>query len=565
MRGFVLVCVVACSGGTDPIVTTPQPAAAPTAPAAPCVGPAAACALGAHACSDKPTGEWRYAVAGGLYEPVENITRADLVAAWRAGKLAATVDTQAALAPQLGTFAGTTLQAGDHPDRWVVVPADELDPAFKVITVDGKHPIASDALAVPLCGPPVHNIDPAHVTTLVMSGTTALVRRVAERVEKNGADDTVRYVRGWFTSASLVHVSNEVSFVRHCDPKTGPTELSFCTRESDIELLEDLHANIVELTGSHLSDYGSSWIDHTVDMYAQRGWVWFGGGKTQIEAAAPRLVEDHGNRLAFLGCNAVGTWLHMVSTRSTVAACDWARMTWQVRDLRRRGYVPIVSIQHQEVLDHDPPPGLVRDLRRFAAAGAAFVMGSQAHSAHPWDVHYGAYVHYGPGNIFFQQGLEELREAAADKLYIHAGKLLAVEHLYTRLEHGQPRLQTAAERTRFLGQMQRALAKLPPADPWHAPVLPDDSRTRPDSVVVDGKLQKLVVTVPAELVEGERYPLVLDCVGISHVADAFVVTPVGKRRANAVQIADYMRAKYPIDVERTTVVPPLKRKHHHHD
>jgi poly-gamma-glutamate synthesis protein (capsule biosynthesis protein) len=349
-----------------------------------------------------------------------------------------------------------------------------------VITIDGKHPLGAtpDALAVSLCGTPkaaIRNIDPARVTTLVMSGTTALTRRIAKRVATGGVRDTVRHVLPWFESADLVHISNEVSFVRDCDPSKGPRELSFCTRERDIALLEAVNTKIVELTGSHLSDYGQRWLDHSIDMYAKRGWVWFGGGRTQIKATAPRIVEHNGNRLAFLGCNAVGTWLHAISTRAGVAACDWSRMIWQVQDLRRRGLVPIVSIQHQEVRSHDPPPGLVRDLRRFAAAGAVFVMGSQAHSAHPWDVHYNAFVHYGPGNLFFAQRREPLREAATDKLYLHAGKLLAVDQLYTRVEHGRPRLLTDRERARFLGQMADAASKLAPAEPWQTPVLPADA------------------------------------------------------------------------------------------
>jgi hypothetical protein len=290
-------------------------------------------------------------------------------------------------------------------------------------------------------------------------------------------------------------------------------------------------------------------------MYTKRGWVWFGGGRTQIEATAPRIVEHHGNRLAFLGCNAIATWLHWVTTDAGVAACDWARMTWQVQDLRRRGYLPIVSIQHMEVKTHEPPADLVRDLRRIAEAGAVFVMGSQAHSAHPWEVHHSAYVHYGPGNSFFAQGLEPLREAAIDKLYFHAGKLLTVEHLYTRLEHGQPRLLTARERVRFLGQMARVASKLPPAEPWIVPKLPDETRSHPDSLVVHGKPQSLVVQVPEHVDEHAHYPLVVDLAGTSQpVANAFVVTLAGKPRATAREVVEFMRAKYPVDPARTSIV-----------
>jgi len=272
-----------------------------------------------------------------------------------------------------------------------------------------------------------------------------------------------------------------------------------------------------------------------------------------LDATEPRLVEHHGNKLAFVGCNAVAAWIRAVGQGAGVASCDWARMTWQIQDLRRRGYTPIVSVQHQETHVHDVPPLLVTDLRRLAEAGAAFVMGSQAHSAHPWDVHFGAYVHYGPGNILFAQDREEQREATVDKLYIHAGRLLTVEHLFTRIEHGQPRLLRDAERARFLAEIVRVEHELPPPDATGAPATPTESRTRPDSVVIHGRNQHLTVTPPEHLAPGTRYPLVVDLAGTATAPGAFVVTPKRSSRASTHDITRFMRAKYPIDPRRVSV------------
>ncbi len=165
--------------------------------------------------------------------------------------------------------------------------------------------------------------------------------------------------------------------VPSCEPaKSG--QMSFCSRESYIKVLEDSHAKIIELTGSHLTDYGRRWLEHTLDMYQQRGWVWFGGGRTQLEGTAIVVVEHHGNRLGFIGCNEVYTG-QIITEGPGPAACDLDRMVWQVGEMRRRGLVPIVTIQHEEVYEHDPPGVIVRDFRRLAEAGAAFVFGSQAH------------------------------------------------------------------------------------------------------------------------------------------------------------------------------------------
>ncbi len=547
MRAGLLVVVFAC-GGSESL--SPPSGAPPTR-----------ITIVAQPCPD-----WRYALVTESFDPVEDISRDELAASWTAGQIAASPETIAAIAPLLGKGGSVVV---DRPapsrKRRAVVPIDELSPAWKVVTVEGVHPLDPQhgSLVVRSCQQTHTNFDPARLTTVVMSGTTALTRRTAERIESHGAADLVEYIAPWFRSADITHVSNEVSFIRECDPVNGPTgtpeDLVFCAKDSYIEVLERIGTDLVELTGSHLSDYGG--LDRTVEMYRRRGWKWFGGGRTQLESTEPRVLEHHGHKLAFLGCNAVGTWLHAVSKGSGVAACDWPRMTWQIRDLRARGFLPIVSVQHQETHEHAVPPGLVVDLRRLAEAGAVFVLGSQAHSAHPWDVHHGAFVHYGPGNILFAQSPEAQREASVDKLYLHDGKLLTVEHLYTRTEHGRPRLQTARERARLLAQLDEVSRAYAPSDPWASPTAGEaDARIRPDSLIVEhGRTQQLAIRVPERLDPAQRYPLVIALEGEVVHDDAFVVSPVGTLRATGDEIATFIRAKYPVDPVRTQITPKPRR------
>ena len=579
---IILVAACAACGGVDPATSSgtgaPKAAAAAAAPAgARCAAgvPSKACvAPGLRVCergvADR-AGAWRYALIGGPFEATQDVTADQLAAAWRGGAIAATQETEAALAGALGARGGGPRLGPDERPRldgagWAIVPAHELLPSWSVITVDDQHPLAGAAgpLVVGLCGAgpagrEIRNIDPAHLTTLVMSGTTAMTGRTAERIDGAGVADTIRYIQPFFRSADLVHISNEVSFVRRCDPLTGQKELKFCSRDSYIELLESLNTKLIELTGSHLIDYGHASLVRTIDQYAQRGWIWFGGGRTQLDATTPRFVEDHGNKLAFVGCNAVAAWIRAIGQGPGVATCHWARMIWQVQDLRRRGYTVIASIQHRELRTHTPPPDLVHDLRSLAEAGATFVMGSQAHVAHPWDFHYGAFIHYGPGNILFAQYPVIQRDATVDKLYFHEGRLLAVARIYTRTEKGQPRLLTGPERARFLGELATSAASIARPDPWAVPVIPPETRARPDSVIINGRSQLLTVTVPERIAPDARYPLLVDLAGASSPpADGYFVVRNGETRATGDDIVAFMRAKYPIDPARVSVTEPPK-------
>jgi poly-gamma-glutamate synthesis protein (capsule biosynthesis protein) len=533
------VLVVAACSGPEAIPAKPVVVAAP--------------AIAKPAC-----GEWRYAVVAGSFELAETIARADLAKRWSAGAIAASPETEAAMAPLLG--ARTPVALVEHPafdaDHWGIVPVQELQPAWSVIPVDGMHPLEGETtpLAARRCGVPP-NFDRSKLTTLVMSGTTALTGATSERIDQYGIEDTIKYIKPFFTSADLAHVSNEVAFVKGCKPWTGQaaTELRFCSRDSYIDLFAALHVSIIELTGSHLLDYGHASLERTLDMYEKRGWVWFGGGRTQIEATAPRLIEDHGNRLAFLGCNHVNWWINRIFVGSGGANCDYLRMVWQIQDLKKRGYTVIATVQHREILTHKPDWDIVADLRKLGAAGAVFVEGSQAHTAHPWDVHHGAFVHYGPGNILFAQHLENQRDAAVDKLYIYEGRLLTVGILLVRSEHGQARTMTADERAHFMAQMTAAEAGIEAPDPWAPVMLAPETRERRDSLVARGKSQKIAITLPVGFAEGTAYPLVVDLDSGDVVDDgAFVV----RRKADVTgkwlvatgdEIAEFMATKYSVD------------------
>lgn len=490
------------------------PAAIPCGPGV----PVAACKLagGITVCTkpDDPTrvGEWRYAVVAPPYGAIEDVSLARLSELWKGGAaihIEASPETRAALAGILGASPAHEPVAVASPPavddtHWAIVPADQLTPHGKLVAVDGHHPLdrSPGALAVPLCAAAggakaVRNIDPAKLTILAMTGTTALTRQAAKLMDHKGVLYPLPAVEPWFASADLVHISNEVSFVPNCD-SAGKATMTFCSKNEYIELLEKSHTKIIELTGSHLIDYGRQWLTKTIDMYEQRGWLWFGGGRDQFDASEPKFLDHNGNRLAFLGCNMVYTVKHALDQGPGVGACNLARMQWQIRDLKRRGFVPIVTVQHDEVYKHDPPPKLVADLRLLAEAGPIYVMGSQAHCPHPWEVHRGAYVHYGPGNLYFDQFWHPVRDAAHDKLYIQAGKLLAVSHMYTRTEErGRPRLLDDRERGELLTDLAQAHGRLPPgAEPSLPPIEVTETATRPDSVVIGGALIPVVVTVP---------------------------------------------------------------------
>lgn len=381
--------------------------------------------------------------------------------------------------PAVGTVSIATADSlldstwADQP-AWAIIPFESIQPRWKVLRVDGQSPIHNDfdAQTYPLkvgfslqpdsFSLPAINRDPSKLTVLAMTGVTALVRATADRMETHGILYPGEEVRSVLRSADLTHVSNEVSFDPNCPIPNPYTEsLSFCSSPAYIALLEDVGVDIVELTGNHLLDYGQSDFLNTLDMYAQRNWSHFGGGRDLAEALKPLTLTDHGNKLAFIGCNYAGPpndWATETSPGS--APCDFEQMQAEITDLRFQGYLPVVTFQYDEYYQSFPTDYEMADFRSMADAGAVVVSGSQAHMPASMEFDGSSFIHYGLGNLFFDQMshlmpdgsvIYDTRNVFIDRHVFYEGKYVGTELLtYIIEDYARPRLMSEAERTHFL-------------------------------------------------------------------------------------------------------------------
>ncbi len=439
-------------------------------------------------------GVWTFAVAVPFFTVDDDITLADLRAAWSGTPtetwatrpLLLTADTARALRGLLGEpatnaytlVAAEQLLAEAEAHRgWTILPFDELTPHWKVLRVDGISllektpaiadypltiPLALDSPArpetLPLLELPASfllNRDEEALTILAMTGVTAITRATAQLMERKGITYPALDIKPWFVDADFVHVSDEVSFKPDC-PVEGSGSMSFCSDDRYIALLEEINTNIVELTGNHLADKGSDWILHTLELFRERGWQWFGGGENLADATRPLKIEAGPNRLAFLGCNPIGPDYDLATEdRPGAAPCDDERMLEEVRALRAEGYLPIVTFQYQETYEYFPTLNQMYEFRRFAEAGAIIVQGSQAHQAQTFEFDGGSFIHYGPGNFFLDQMLSlGTRQMFIVRYTFYAGSLHSID-LRTALleEYGRPRPMTTEERRSFLEMM----------------------------------------------------------------------------------------------------------------
>jgi poly-gamma-glutamate synthesis protein (capsule biosynthesis protein) len=231
--------------------------------------------------------------------------------------------------------------------------------------------------------------------------------------------------------------------------------------------METISTDIVEMSGDHFADWGPEAMLYTLDLYKQRGWLYYGGGANLEEGRKAITLEYHGNRLAFIGCNGKGGSSATASaTNPGAVPCDFEFIHAEIARLRSEGYLPIATFQHFEYYTYQAQPDQIRDFRGMAEAGAVIVSGSQAHQPqamefYPEETLAGetpispkeAFIHYGLGNLFFDQYdvSQACRQAFVDRHVFYDNRYISTELLpMIFVDYARPRPMTSDEEAELL-------------------------------------------------------------------------------------------------------------------
>jgi len=343
-----------------------------------------------------------------------------------------------------------------RPSSWAIVPFGQLTPRWKVLRLDGVNVLEKGLsekaypLRIYFSDSQPTNRDEEQMTVLMMTGVTALVRATAAQMERNGVLYPSQHVGSVLRSADITHISNEVPFAENCPfPDANQKTLTFCSDPRYIELLRNVGTDVVELTGNHFEDYGPEATQETVTMYDREGWRHYGGGVDLQDARKPLPITDHGNSVSFMGCNPVGPVYAWAGENYPGAApCDFDYIYRSLNQLKEKVDVPIFTWQYEEIYQYFPTPQQQEDFRRMIDAGAKIVSGSQSHQPQAMEFYNDGFIHYGLGNLFFDQ-MDDLgtRQECIDRHIIYNGRHISTEILTFMLEdYAQPRPMTTEER-----------------------------------------------------------------------------------------------------------------------
>ena len=428
----------------------------------------------------------------------DDITLAELQERWSEEASLLVSEDAVGLVTLFGDDPAQTLSTSDllaqlqqQPDALAIVPFDQLDPSLKVLAVDGINPLDNQlvpktyslALSLVLEGPdsgevashlqgilPATNRDPTRLTTLVMTGVTAMSRGTAARMESKGYTYPAAVISDTLRSADITHVSNEVPFIDGCEVNNTFMNLVLCSDYPYWQTLEAIGTDIVGLSGNHVNDFGREGARESLAFYRDNEIPIYGSGLNEDEACAPLRWEHNGNTFAFVA--ALAWWPEEAwATATEPGACyfygNQNRILADIQALSEEVDVVAVELQYHETYEPSPIKEQVADFRMLRQAGADIVTGVQSHvpqAMEPYgnDAVFGpGMISFGLGNIFFDQMEDwDTRTGLIARHAIYGGRLISTEILTTVLEdYAQPRWATPEERAGILRKIFKGAPK----------------------------------------------------------------------------------------------------------
>ncbi len=337
----------------------------------------------------EPAGTWTYLVVAPFYALQDDLELTDLITFWLTGEsvlpdmthIYLTDNTVEHLSgywgfPKASIFTVTTSDKlmdllWYNPGSIAIIPFEAASPGYKILSIDGMFPLDPGfqpniyGLSFPIyysspnvlfqdsgLGYQLSNYDQSKLTSVALTGVTALVRATAAIMEEKGILYPAGDIQEILVSADITHISNEVPFAENCPPPNPAQEsLYFCSDDRYIQLLEAVGTDIVELSGDHFGDWGPEAMLHSLDLYHDRDWIIYGGGETLQAGLDPVYLEHNGNKIAFIGCNGKAHDVYATASETNPGAsrCDFEWMIPEITRLSEEGYLVIATMQHEEI------------------------------------------------------------------------------------------------------------------------------------------------------------------------------------------------------------------------
>jgi len=195
---------------------------------------------------------------------------------------------------------------------------------------------------------------------------------------------------------------------------------SFRANPKAVEGLTFAGFDILSVANNHILDYGFEALEDTFFKLKEAKIGYLGGGFSEKEAYASKILEIKGTKIAFLAYTNLGSehWAAK-GENSGIAFLEKERMKENIKNAKEKADLVIVSLHYGEEYWLKPTPLQISISQEAIDSGADLIIGHHSHVIQQIEkypegepsVLYGVgksgYIAYSLGNFVFDQGFSE--------------------------------------------------------------------------------------------------------------------------------------------------------------
>lgn len=310
--------------------------------------------------------------------------------------------------------------------------------------------------------------------TLALIGDVMLGRLVNDRLKSMQPDEVWGDVLPQLAQADLRIVNLECALTTHHRKWTRSEKMfHFRADPAAAHVLQAAHIDACALANNHILDYEEQGLLDTLRVLDQAGIRHAGAGANAAEAAAPAIIEVHGQtacRVALLSYtdnqpDFAATPGHPGSNYLEVSLdqATMARIAGSIKEARAQGAGLVVYSSHWGANFVERPSAQFRSFaRQVIELGADIFHGHSAHICQGIEIHHGKAILYDTGNFIDDYAVHPLLRndrSCLFRLMFDGGRLCRIELLPVSLSVARVALAQGREFDAICAHMQMLCAE----------------------------------------------------------------------------------------------------------
>lgn len=285
------------------------------------------------------------------------------------------------------------------------------------------------------------NYSDEKVAQLTFVGDTMLGRAVKVKSEKNNYNDVFENISYIWKDSQYVSGNVESAILDNPEDfeKRSDSDIHLYAETKIAEVLKNNGFTLANLANNHLGDFGRPGMVSSFDALEKSGLDYVGAGNNQEEAAAYKINEINGIKVATVAISdLVPENYQATETEAGMLTTSYPSYNRIVYEASQEADITVVNIHWGEEYTFGETEDQQNIGKELIDAGADIIIGAHPHVLQPIETYKDGIIFYSLGNFVFDQGWSRTKDSMVLNYYVNKDGEGTFEIVPVRIKDGYP-------------------------------------------------------------------------------------------------------------------------------